>query len=59
MSYVIALDGLLFLILLKYFIDIFKSLRILREHPELREKYPINSVKKEIKNLKLKKNENN
>jgi hypothetical protein len=55
MSYVIALDGLLFLILLKYFIDIFKSLRILREHPELREKYPINSVKKEIKNLKLKK----
>jgi hypothetical protein len=38
MSYVIALDGLIFLILLKYFIDIFKSLRILREHPVLREK---------------------
>ena len=50
MSYVIALDGLLFLILLKYFFDIFKALRILKEHPELREKHLINSVKKETKN---------
>jgi hypothetical protein len=50
MNLLVIIDLVLFLILLKYFFDIFKSLKILRHKPELKTNY-LNQNKKTIKNL--------